>query len=144
MIRQATIEDEKFIVGVFNNEAIKPFLHDDFSEEIDAVDVERLLFLICGDDGFFLLVPKNSITCELHVAFLPHCRGEKVNEYAEEMFDWIRDNTRYLKIVAEIPRYNFRAKAAAIKSGFVPQGVNTKSFLKNGQIMDQLIYGKEL
>lgn len=144
MIRKATIDDTEFILSVFDDKDIKDYLCDDASRDVQSVDIDSFLFLICGDDGFFLLVPKNGVAYELHVAFLPKCRGQKVNEYAKDMFEWLSENTPAKKLIAEIPKYNYRAKAAAIKNGFVLHGISTNSFMKNNRLMDQYIYGKEL
>jgi RimJ/RimL family protein N-acetyltransferase len=144
MIRQATVEDEGLLVSLFNDSSIVDYIGDDFTGEINKIDVEKHLFLLCGSVGFFLLIPRSSVCYEIHTAFKEPARGERVNKYSEAMFDWLRANTDCRKIVAEIPKTNFRAKAAAIKNGFVFHGINTKSFMKNGQLIDQLIYGKEL
>jgi hypothetical protein len=145
MIRLATQEDSKDILSILNDDDIRALVSDDLTPPVDSLQVSENVFLICGDfDGVFLIVPRNSTTVEIHAAFKTDKRGKVVIDGLKEVFTWLTDNTSCLKVVAEIPRFNFRAKAAAIKVGFRLNGINTKSFLKDGQLIDQYIYGKEL
>ena len=144
MVRLATEKDENFILDLMGRKGVKEFVTDDLTPEIKSLDISKSLIICCGDEGFFLFIPRNSITYEIHTAFVPECRGKKVNAYFEETANWLKKNTDCRKIIAEIPEYNYRAKAAAVKSGFVAHGVNTNSFLKNGKIINQYIYGKEI
>jgi RimJ/RimL family protein N-acetyltransferase len=54
---------------------------------------------------------------------------------------WMFENTPCVKIVAGIPAYNHFALRLAKSSGMSLEGVNRKSFLKDGVLHDQIYFG---
>lgn len=147
IIRRATAEDAGFIMGVYNHPDMWCWLGDDNTPPIDAGNIAALLatpvvtFLIPDSIGFFMFFPWNSITFEMHSAVLPEHRGKAAMEGARLAGVWMFENTPCRKIVTLVPRNNVRARFLARKGGMKEEGTITRSFLKNGQFIDQYLYG---
>ena len=110
---------------------------DDFTPPID----ENHIYLIDRPiTGLFIAHWINAITMECHVQVLPeHRKG--AHEFGKKVIQWIRDNTHCKKLVAQIPFiYPDVAKFAESK-GFLYEGINRHSYLKNGLIYDQYYMG---
>jgi len=94
--------------------------------------------------GCLFLLTQNSLTfSELHTMIIPEARGVGAIEAGKEAAIWYFENTSCKKIVTLIPEFNKPARIFAKKFGFEPNGNNTKSFLRDGILYDQHIYGLE-
>lgn len=111
----------------------EPFWHD------------SLIYLTPFDDapmGVFMIVPMTSRCCEVHTSILPAYRGRAV-EAAREAIKWIFANTPFEKIVSRVPAFNRLALRLSLKAGMRIEGINTRSFLKDGKLHDQYLVGVE-
>jgi hypothetical protein len=88
--------------------------------------------------GLFMFVPVNAVSLDAHFCF-------PVPGYATEgsvnALDWIWSNTLIERVVASIPITNRAAILIAHRAGMEDIGINKKSLLKNGELVDQLILG---
>ena len=89
-----------------------------------------------------ILYPRNICTYEIHTQTLPEGR-RKSYEYGRTMLAWIWDNTPVEKLVASIPEYNRRALLYTLRLGFKIEGICPRSFMRNGELMDQTHIGIE-
>jgi RimJ/RimL family protein N-acetyltransferase len=125
--------------------AIWPHIHDDGATEPNPVDHESLYWLLVTDEqgpaGAFLLHAHNLVTYEVHTCLLPRIWGPKAKQAAQLGRAWMFANTPCQKIVTNVPQDNPAALRFAKRCGMTLEGVNRKSFLKNGQLLDQHVLG---
>jgi len=156
MIKRATIEDRSFLDSVWNHPDIQPFILDDYArKESRSMDwnaffsMPVVYFLIPISEqekkmGCFFIYPWNSICFEVHSLILPEFRGNGLVGYVKEGIKWMVGNTNCRKLVTQVPTFNRRAYAFAVKSGFSIEGTNKSSFLRNGKLYDQYLFGLKL
>ena len=150
MIKRATIEDLEFIERVYYHPEINPHICDDFTKD-NHIDIGILLknqmiyFLIPYYEnngmGFFFAHPWNTICYEAHIAMLPEFRGSKVVEATKEAIKWGFENTICRKLITQVPVYNNRAFAVAIRAGGKIEGLNRSSIMRNGKLQHQYLIG---
>lgn len=97
---------------------------------------------IVGPDPIGLMVyhPINGITWECHVQVLPEYRKEFADEFFEKALEWAW-GMGVQKIVAQIPFLYPNVRDFDLRHGFQVEGINRKSYMKNGQIHDQWYLG---
>jgi RimJ/RimL family protein N-acetyltransferase len=150
-IRRATLDDKQFIIDLYNTGAMMKYLTDDNSLSIidfgieNIINVSSIYPLISEMDdiksGLFLFFPWNYTTYELHVAILPKYRGQHSIEAGTMAGMWMFNNTVCRKIVTMIPKQNYKAKALAIAVGMQQEGINRQSYMKDGVLYDQYLFG---
>lgn len=92
--------------------------------------------------GVFWMRRINAVTWEAHVNVRPFYWGNKKGtEVCREAIKIMGDDTGAKKIIALIPDSCPATQRAAEAIGFKREGVQTKSWLKNGQLYDQKHYG---
>ena len=90
--------------------------------------------------GLMIYHPVNGVTWECHVQVLPEYRKEFADEFAEKAIQWAWDFS-VQKIVAQIPFLYPNVREFSLRHGFDDEGINRKSYLKNGQLHDQWYMG---
>ena len=140
--------DPELIRYVITHESIYSHVADDGSaarDDYEPVIADQIYWLAIRDGqqvaGLFMVHPWNSATVEIHTCILPPWRGIKAREAASLVLAWIFNKTAFQKVVTHVPAPNRLAKKLALDAGFSIEGVNRKSFLKNGQLFDQAILG---
>ena len=98
------------------------------------------IWLKAGEYGVFIGRPINCISLDVHVALLPSARGGAV-DISKDAIKWIFKNTQYMHMTASIPEYNRLAIKLAGKSGMEFIGMNKGSFMKNGKLHNQYLFG---
>ena len=91
--------------------------------------------------GAFFLHPHNYVTYELHSMVKKENRGRLVREGLMEVGEFMFNSTPCQKIITLVPAGNYRAKFMARFMGMEYEGVNRKSLLRNGKLIDQHMYG---
>ena len=98
-------------------------------------------WLLSSDDmgfvGLYNVHPTNSVTLQIHPMMPMETRGKRAYESAQDILRWIFTTTQYQKVVCEIPVIYRNVKLFAMKAGMKEEGINRKSYLKNGKIHDQ-------
>lgn len=106
---------------------------------------ESIWHILAWDDtqllGMFACVPESAICWRFHVCLLPAAYGEKTAESMRGVTRWIFENTKCLRLVGSVPRYNSLAIRLANNAGWQWFGVNAKSHMKNGELHDQILFG---
>lgn len=136
-------EDTKFVTQCLTDPAVWRMGSDD-----GLAGVNPGLFFIQNNNEFWLkseygvLIgrPVNMVTYDVHVALLPHARGIAV-DVCKAAIAWMFENTRSMRLVASIPEFNRLAIRLANQVGMEFIGNNKKSFMKNGVLVDQLMFG---
>lgn len=82
----------------------------------------------------------SNITLECHIHVLPEHRKD-ASKFCQLALEWAWDNTEATKIVAQIPDLYPDVLKFAIKNGFVIEGYNSESYMKDGNIYSQFYLG---
>ncbi len=90
--------------------------------------------------GVMIYHPINGVTWECHVQVLPEYRKDYADQFLQESVRWAWDMGA-LKIVAQVPFLYSNVKDFGVRHGFVVEGVNRLSHMKNGQLYDQWYLG---
>tara|TARA_R110002033_G_scaffold14961_1_gene43107 strand:+ start:1750 stop:2109 length:360 start_codon:yes stop_codon:yes gene_type:complete len=95
--------------------------------------------------GFFWITPTNSITVDVHCNILMDYRKNAV-EYSKEFVRFMCNNYagRINKLNCKIPVIFKDVYGFAKKCGFLDEGIDRQSILKNGEILDRYILGATL
>lgn len=101
---------------------------------------------LCGyvDDeliGCFILHKQSKVTFECHVQVLPAFRKQYAETFGDAVIEWTWENTGAEKIVAQIPFLYPNVRDFALARGFKVEGVNSGSYMKNGDIHNQWYLG---
>ena len=149
-IRRATASDADTIRRIYCHADVLPFISDD-GLDMTKMDFGILAgnpmatFLIFSDEGrdigTFFFYPVNHITYELHTAFLPGSRGAVVKQASLLAREYMFTQTPCRKVVTSIPVYNKKAYLMARMCGMEQEGLNRRSYLKDGVIYDQYVMG---
>ncbi|MBP9870283.1 MAG: GNAT family N-acetyltransferase [Nitrosomonas sp.] len=144
MIEYEQTEDIDFITRCLTDPCVWRMGSDDGMAGINPglffVRLENKIYLKTGLHGLLIGIPVNSIMLDVHVALLPSAKG-KAAELCSGAINWVFNNTQYLRLIASIPEHNNLALKLARSVGMQFVGINSKSFMKNGCLLDQHIFG---
>jgi len=142
--------DYDLIRKIITNPKIYPMSSDDKSpppNQYRPPENELIYYLIPEDSGkplgVFVCVPQNVICYEIHTCLLPEAWGGLAKQAAEHLISWMFERTDCKKLITNVPAYNRLALRFAKAAGLVEFGVNSKSYLKNGLLHDQIMLGIE-
>lgn len=128
--------------------AIYDKISDDFSPPRDQFrphEHDSLWYVIVRDGrevlGLWMFVPQNAVTWEVHTILLPCAWGARGIQAALELPDWIWEHTTCRRIVTHVPVNNRLALKFANEARMVKYGVNERSYLKGGRLLDQICLG---
>jgi RimJ/RimL family protein N-acetyltransferase len=128
------------ISNIFNHPKVFKWISDDCSEYPMVID-ENLMYLINENKtGVVRLDPLNGVCCVAHIALMPEAWGTGT-AFVKDVIRWCCYNTRILKAIAIIPKYNRLAIALVKKCGFKQEGIIKRSFLKRFKLHDQILFG---
>lgn len=149
-MRRATVDDADTVKRIYCHPEVFPYITDDGISPGD-LDFTQILatpvahFMIASEDdidiGVFLFYPVNTVTYELHTAFLPGHRGDVVKRAALMAREYIWNETPCRKVVTSVPANNRQAYVMARWCGMEREGINRGSFLKHGELLDQYTMG---
>ncbi len=157
-IRRARANDLDFIVALFADEDVEPFLaavrareRIEILDEIERSEQEPDAFGVfvievdgerAGTMRFELSNRRSRIAHLGGLAVHPDFRGRKVADTAARLFQrYLFDELRLHRLEMEIYGFNERAMAHAERSGFIHEGVRRKAFWRNDQWVDGVRYG---
>lgn len=150
-IERCGIADRLYVDFVMRHPQIYPHISDDLSPKAGDFTSGPLLHnpnvvalkprIGVDPAGVFIFHPWNGVTYEVHSCVLPQWRGRNAANAALYAALWIFGNTDARKIVTLVPAYNRRAYALAWRAGMRAEGVNKKSFLKDGKLHDAILMG---
>lgn len=138
--------DEEYIKSCLTHKSIWPHVHEDDAcnaEDYEPPINDGIYWLKAIDKypvGVFLLHPHTSVCFEIHTCLLPEIWGRS-QEFTALVIVWIFENTPCNRLITNIPAYNKLAIRLAQRSGMTQFGINEKSYLKNGILQDQIMFG---
>lgn len=146
-VKRCGPEDATAVLRVLTDPAVYEATSDDHSGLPEEFTVDPILatdalyVLMPSPDSVFIFNAWNTICWEVHSNVLPSERGPQAIKLTTAVREWMFNNTPCRKIVTHVPSYNRPALALAIRSGMKREGVNRLSFLKRGNLYDQIILG---
>lgn len=148
--------DYDLIRRIMAHPQVYPHITDDGCppvEEFHPVESPEIWYVIVRSDsgprslafgnaiGMWVFFPQNHVCWEVHTCLLPVGRGETGRAAARQMAAWIWSNTPCRRIITNVPVFNRLALAFAKRAGMVEFGRNERSFLKGGELHDQIMLG---
>ena len=125
-----------------------PHVCDDFTSNPDTwkpVESDLVTYLLATDEkgpfGLGIFIPDTWACWKSHMAFLPRSYGNQALTSFKTMLGWMWQNTSARRLVGEIARENKLAIRFARRAGFSIYGVNVKSKLRGGALVDQVCLG---
>lgn len=143
-------EDISLIKAVMGHPACYRFLHDDYApprEEWEPLMGNQLVqYIVVREDGcvigMFQCSLHSAVEVEIHTAFLPEAWGRSVRRAAQECREWIWNSFPTVKrIIGKVPHSNRASLNYAEAIGMKAFGVDERSFLRNGKLVDQVYFG---
>jgi len=145
------------VTRTVNQELIKETLNDpvlwDVSTEDGTPPLEEFwpdidekiwIALIDDDDnvrGFMIGDLVSRVQVRVHIAIRSEYWGDKANvELGKQAIAWFQENGAQ-KIIATIPTEDKQVLRYAQRCGLQREGVNKKSFLREGELLDQYYLG---
>lgn len=144
----ARLYDMQVIADTITHPRIYPHVSDDLApprESFVPCDHPSVYYLGAWDQqeylGLWMFAPQNSICWDVHTCLLPTAWGKRAAEATKGAASWIFANTECQRIITTVPATNALALRLAKLAGLTQFGVNERSFLKNGQLLDQILLG---
>ena len=127
---------------------IFPHICDDYSNDAKAwrpTENEQVIHLLAKDDqgvfGFGVFIPQTHVQYGAHMGFLPRSYGNLALASFQEMIAWMWRETKARRLVGEVPRNNHLGIRFARRAGFEFYGINKRSTLRGGVLLDQVCLG---
>lgn len=137
--------DMELVGSIVSDPAIWPHIHDDSTPEFTPIpDLEGTHWMLVDDGapaGVFLVHAHSMYCYEMHTCLLPRTWGTQAAEAAQLLLKWAFEETDCLKMITAVPVYNRAALRFAKAGGMTQEGVNRKSFMRNGELIDQIMLG---
>lgn len=142
-------EDVALIKSILAHPAIFRFLHDDFApprEEWEPPFFDSMIqyFAVRGERGLigmFMCNLHSAVEVEIHTAFLPCAWGRDVRQAACEFREWIWHETQIQRIIGKALPSNVASVRYAEAIGMKAFGIDEKSFMFDGRLQDQILFG---
>ena len=138
----ARTEDIEIIKSVLCHPEIYNRIQEDGAVSREEYEPPLTAMYITDDQNRAVMVYHwtSNIALECHIHVLPEHR-KAAHEFCQLALEWAWDNTEATKIVAQIPDLYPDVLKFAIKNGFVIEGLNSDSYMKNGNIYSQFYLG---
>jgi RimJ/RimL family protein N-acetyltransferase len=99
-----------------------------------------------GDEcrGILSVHPESSVVFIIHIHIPKKHRGKDSIKIGSQLLKYVEQNSdeKYVKINAKIPVIYQDVARFAEKNGFEFEGIDRKSYRKNGEYYNRIIYGK--
>jgi RimJ/RimL family protein N-acetyltransferase len=137
--------DMQLVARIMGHPAIWPHIHEDGLESPAPMDHEALFWMLVSEDdapaGMFLVHARSAICYEMHTMILPEYFGAKASMAAQMLLAWAFRELGCKKMVTSVPAYNRAAARFARANGMKEEGANRASFLRHGELIDQINMG---
>lgn len=141
MIASRTL-DYGLVIDILKNEQLFDEISEDGVSTYLPDIINEYWVQIVSDQtiGLYRLHQLNGITFQIHAFILPEHRSQS-KESGKVILEWCLNNLEFEKLVAEIPFKYQNVVEFTAQMGFIDEGINRKSFLKDGKIWDTLRMG---
>jgi hypothetical protein len=127
-----------------------PHMGDDFlpaPEQFVLNTDPRISYVLVSDEwraiGLFCFIPENEICWAAHVAMLRKVHPALTHRAGKEIIEWLWRNTPCRRLIASVPASNPAAVRFGVQAmGLIRYGVNRRSFMKGGRLVDQILMGR--
>jgi len=147
-LRIEPIADEALIGSTLRHPRIFPHIRDDACPDACSLKValsDSLFYLGVYEGesylGLFLVHPHNLILFEVHTCLLPPAWGPTAVRAAKALIAWVFEHTSCRRLVTSVPDGNLLALRLARRAGMSEYGVNPRSILRDGELLDQTLLG---
>jgi len=145
---RCTEKDEEKINYILGHESVYPWICDDgcsenIRYELGTLALERREWIILSpnENTIFLFIPVNSVMYDVHTNILPNGRGKLAIKAAKQAMEWMFTGTSCLKLISWVPVFNKAAIKFSLMCGLKKEGNSAKSFFKDGNLYDQILFG---
>lgn len=140
--------DYQLVGSLIRNPKLWSYFADDFSgpmEEFKANQDPRLWYVLVrdGDEllGLFALSPLSPILFDFHTVMPLDGRCLRAARQFFGPGGWLWANSTCLRAITFFPAGNRIARRCAQRAGLQAYGVNPCSYLKGGELQDQILMG---
>ena len=137
--------DMGLVGSIVAHPAIWPHIHDDATAEFQPIPDHEAMHWMLVDDGapagVFLVHAHNTVCYEMHTCLLPRTWGQQAKDAAQMLLRWAFEDTDCQKMITTVPAYNRPALRFAKAGGMSQEGINRASFMRNGELIDQIMLG---
>ena len=154
-IRPARPDDVDFLVDLYSDDDVRPFLaaagrydRDGVAEQVARDPEEGGLMVVeldgerAGAMGWELRNRRSAIVHVSGLAVHPSFRGRRLADDAARLFQrHLLHERGFHRIELEIYGFNERAQRHAERSGFVREGVKRKAYRRGDEWVDGVLYG---
>lgn len=130
-----------------------PVLFDEIQDDGSCLPEEfepnpEWLYLLAKHDetilGLILLHDINSICVQGHINILPKYWGKRYDEIVIKGLQWLRENTKALKVIATVPEDCTHVLEATKRWGFKQEGFSPNSIKRKNKLQGRYLLGIEL
>jgi RimJ/RimL family protein N-acetyltransferase len=139
-------QDLEQVRSILTHPRVYPHIGDDFAPAIADFQPNpdsRIVYLLVRDGesvlGLLMFFPSSLVLWEGHIALLPSGCGRAVEALAGG-FRWMWRNTTAAVLTGTIPVSNVLACRAVRRAGMQESGRIPQSFVRGGQLIDQMIF----
>jgi RimJ/RimL family protein N-acetyltransferase len=137
MIRKMLFDDKELYERISNDFTTPERWHPEKSEWVGWFEDGECLALLSAHE-------ESAVCFIIHIHIPAKNRGKKSFEMGNGLLEWLikKSDKRFVKINAKIPVINRDVIKFAEKNGFEKEGIDKKSYIKNGKYHDQVCMGR--
>lgn len=140
--------DLTLVREVVTHPRVWPWVSDDFSGVPEAwrpLEHPAIWYVVVLDGeellGLLTFIPQSTVCWEFHTCMLPIAGSKRAHEAILGSIRWIWEWTACRRAVTNVPVFNRQALRCARAIGLEEIGMNRKSYMKDGRLHDQVLFG---
>lgn len=140
--------DYEFITELLKDDELWPRISEDgIHKSAWEAPQDSVHYLLCmsedGTAGLFVVHPLNATALEVHINILQQFRQRHAYDCGKAFVEWFvnRAPENFHKVIAQVPVIYPEVAKFTQKFGFLDEGLNRKSIMKQGELIDQHYYG---
>lgn len=137
--------DMALVAQIMAHPSIFQHIAEDGTDQPEPIDHPGFYWMLATSHGepagLFLVHARGAVCYEMHTMILPAFLGAPASAAAQALLAWAFTDLACEKIVTSVPGYNRAALRFARINGMREEGVNRASFLRRGQLIDQITLG---
>jgi len=138
-------KDAEYVKYCLTHPAVWGHIHDDAAKHIDPKlffpPMAGVVYVKAGEYGLLIGKPLNYLNYDVHIALLPCARGRSI-EICRSAVNWFLGlSDKPVRLTASIPSNKSMVIRLAQNIGMEFIGINKRSYMKDGVLYDQHLYG---